>query len=145
MSEDPRRSEAKRLHLEKGWTQAAIATHLGVSTRTVERWAKADGWTGQKKAHKVVPIKAVSSAPTVPIDEKRIVDNAIRSLDNLLASSDTDTRGIGGIAGALVKLLEYRRKIEPPTAAEVVEQAIAIGIPPQEFVAELKKQWQLRA
>lgn len=87
------------------------------------------------------------------VDEFEIVENAIVSLDLLLGSmggmSDdgrpVDTRGVGGIAGALVKLLEYRRKIQPPSAAELAEQVIALGISPTEFARELREQWHLRA
>lgn len=166
-----KRKEAKRLCLEEGLTQAAAAQRLGVASRTVERWAAQDGWGAQKKAQKVVSIGEAKRAkpseqakhqnpPSIrrrqlgeEIDETEIVEGAITSLSLLLGGMGAgyndrpiDTRGIGGVAGALCKLLEYRRKhLRPATAAEVAEMAIALGIPPQEFVAELKRQWQLRA
>lgn len=181
MAADPRRIEAKKLSLEQGLTQAAIAQQLSVSTRTIERWASEDGWGARKKAQsKVVliseakpkPQPSLQAAPasthsnppsTRPrrqrgeIDELEIVEGAIANLSLLLGDTDRDcmeneygrvkpidTRGIGGIAGALVRLLEYRRKIQPPTAADLAEQVIALGISPSEFVAELKQRWQLQ-
>lgn len=160
---------AKQL-FDKGETIAAIAQQLEVSRRTIERWADAGAWREQRD---VIPIgqarksKAVvnSSAtphqnpPSVrrqrrgdPIDELLIVEEAIASLALLISGMSSagedipiDTRGIGGTAGALVRLLEYRRKIAPPTAAALAEQAIAMGIAPHEFVAELKAKWQQRA
>jgi hypothetical protein len=56
-----------------------------------------------------------------------------------------DARSMGGIAGGLVKLLEYRRKVQPQTAAEVVELAIGLGISPNEFIDQLEVAWQRRA
>lgn len=154
MSVDPRRVEAKRLYLEKGWTQGAIATHFGVTTRTVERWASADTW-GEKS--KVVSIKAApkpKSEPPAPrrepvgrsagIDEMEVIDGAISDLSAALASTE-DVRSLGGLAGGLVRLLEYRRKVSPPTAAEMAEQLLALGISPSEFVKELRAKWQLKA
>lgn len=154
---DPRRAEARRLSLEMGWTQERIAHHLQVSTRTIERWASQDGWGARKQARKVVAIAPRKQSSPTPgdepaprprrkrgeIDELEIVENAIVNLDSMLNSMAghgmIDTRGIGGTAGALVKLLEYRRKLQPPTAAELAEQMIALGIPPAEVVSELKR------
>lgn len=173
---DPRREEAKRLSVDKGMTQEAIAQHFNVSVRTIERWASQDGWGARKKAQKVVSIgEAKSKTQPLPpnpvnttlptptrepvrvrrrdrgeIDELEIVEGAIVNLDLLLSSMSSasgddrpiDTRGIGTTAGALVKLLEYRRKIQPPTAADLAEQILALGITPNELVAELKARWQ---
>jgi hypothetical protein len=167
-ADDPRRIEAKRLALEKGWTQAKIASHFSVTTRTVERWAQKDGWGALKQAQNVVSISEArkpSPSPSTPrnppsirqstadsIDEIQVVEGAIASLYTMITGINdrgddipVDTRGIGGIAGALVRFLEYRRKIKPPTAAELAEQVIAMGISPAEFVSELKQQWQQRA
>lgn len=159
---DPRKIEAKQ-RLIAGETIASIAARFGVNRKTIERWATEGNWREQKQAEKVVSINKPreSDEPAIrvrtrrqrgQIDELEIVEGAIVNLDLLLsgmcgASEDRpiDTRGIGSTAGALVKLLEYRRKIQPPTAAELAEQMIALGIPPTELVAELKRQWQLRA
>lgn len=158
---DPNRIEAKRLYLEKGWTHAAIASHLGKSTRTVERWASADGWGGLKQS-KVVQIdrpkperEAADAASTRPprrvcagrsqeVDELEVINGAIADLSAALASAE-DVRSMGGLAGGLVRLLEYRRKTNPPTAAELAEQVLSLGINPAEFVRELRDKWQLKA
>jgi len=52
-----------------------------------------------------------------------------------------DVRSMGGLAGGLVKLLEYRRKVSPPTAAELAETMFDLGYSPAELVAELKAKW----
>lgn len=149
---------------QTGASSQAIADQFGVSKRSVDerlpKWRETE-----KSAQKVVPIaeakakaKSVNTDPTPyrnppsvrrqksQVDEVEIVENAIVSLDSLLSCcSPEDTRGVGGIAGALVKLLEYRRKIQPPTAAELAEQAIALDLRPDEFMQALRDAWRLRA
>lgn len=162
MSTDPRRIKAKELSLKQGLTQAAIAQKLGVSTRTVERWASQDGWGARRTAQQAKKVISIASKPKHPeghtsphrrerrtIDELETVEGAICSLALLIDFSNDhdhqiDTRGIGGIASALVRLLEYRRKISPPTAAALADQVIELGISPSEFVGELKQKWQLQ-
>ena len=63
---DDRKVEAKRVYLEKGLTQGEIADRLDVSRRTIERWASEDGWNGQKKAQKVVPISEAKTQNSLP-------------------------------------------------------------------------------
>jgi len=155
-----RQAEAKRLYLEEKWTMEAIAAHFGVSLRTIERWASDGAWTAQKKGGKVVSIeskpKPRRDEPGVvrsrrspgELDELEIVEGAIASLAAALegdGEGKIDARSMGGIAGGLVKLLEYRRKVQPQTAAEVVELAIGLGISPNEFIDQLEVAWQRRA
>jgi hypothetical protein len=45
-----------------------------------------------------------------------------------------DTRGIGGIATGLCRLIELRNKLVPKSAAELADMAIALDISPQEFI-----------
>jgi hypothetical protein len=147
---------------------AALALRFGVSKRSIEIKAEQEGWKASREAKTIVTAsRSVNDSDPTPhrnpparrsrgsgdIDELEIVEEAIVYLSMLLGgmsggSEDRpiDTRGIGGVAGAMVKLLEYRRKnLKPATAADVANLAIALNIPPHEFVAELKRAWQLRA
>ena len=147
-------SEAERLYLTQGWTMAAIAQKLNVTSRTIERWAKAGEWAAKKKASKVVSInQSAREEPTARVQRSRgalddieIVETAISDISSAMTGAGSeDVRSLGGLATALVKLLEYRRKIQPPTAAELAEQVLAMEISPSEFVAELKQKWLQRA
>ncbi len=156
---DKKKTEAKQLCTERNWTHAAIASHLGVSTRTVERWASAGGWGGLKQS-KVISISrksdtSSSDGSTAPprreragvsrdIDELTVVNGAIADLSAALSAVE-DERALGGLAGGLVRLLEYRRKTNPPTVGELADQLIALGIDPTDFVMELRRRWQLEA
>ena len=146
---------------------AKLALQFGVSKRSIEIKAEKDGWKAKRAARQAAqksdsdydPRSGTAPRirqPRTKIDELLIVENAIVSLDSLLysmcggngeegASKGIDTRGVGGVAGALVRLLEYRRKVEPPTAAELAEIAISLNIRPDEFLTALREAWRLRA
>jgi hypothetical protein len=152
-----------------GETIAAIATRFEMSRRQIERWAKAGNWREAKEAlgkTNVVPMqkpKAVVQTTAPPmrskrkaseIDELQIVELAIADLSAAMyaasnSSDDNgkgiDVRALGGLAGGLVRLLEYRRKICPPTAAELAELAIAIGYSPETFMQALHEAWRRQA
>lgn len=163
------KEEVKIAYINGSDSLAIVAGRFGIGERTIEMWSKDGGWEALKRANNVVPIgeakskqaKPINSQPApvrvrtrrAEIDELDIVEGAIESLSGLLTGMTLggedrpiDTRGVGGVAGALVKLLEYRRaRLKPATAAEVAEMAIGLGISPQEFIAELKVKWAQRA
>ncbi|GEM_PF-2605046 len=104
------------------------------------------------------PMRARALGHRNELNEVEIVEDAIYSLSALVTgclrggitddeerTTPIDTRGIGGTASALVRLLEYRRKLKPPTAAELAELAIAMNVRPDEFLTALKDAWRLRA
>jgi transposase-like protein len=153
-----------------GETIAAIARRFEMSRRQIERWAEAGNWREEKKAlgkTNVVPMQKPNAKPqttTAPptrskrkaseIDELEIVELAIADLSAAMyaasKSSDDngkgiDVRALGGLAGGLVRLLEYRRKICPPTAAELAELAIALGCSPETFMQALHETWRKQA
>lgn len=152
-----KRERAEKIYKEEGISQAAIAKRLGISTRTVERWASADGWGPkvaerrkvvqfEKPAHPYSKEEKAKRPPSKGINELELVETAIIDISVKLNTSEGgDTRGIGSMAGAMVRLLEYRRKIKPPTAAELAEQALDLGITPAEFAKQLREAWQARA
>lgn len=158
MSQNDKKQLAKARFIVNEPIQS-IADALGVSRRTVERWAiedPEDDWRNLRQNNdNVVQIAAVANinraqaqAKTVTRSKRRadefdaleMVDDAIAVLSAAL-HGEVDPRAIGGIANSLRGLLEYRRKLCPPTAAEMVEQIVALGIPPAEFVREWKEVW----
>lgn len=168
---EEQRQEAEDLYLKQGLTRQEIAERLDISLRTIQRWAKAGKWRerlGERKSPKIVSIKrkeerAIANAKAKPepvqsaapcskgrqglreIDEQEIVEGAIASLAAILASTEIDTRGIGGVANALIRCLEYRRKIDPPSVAELAEQIVEMGVSPTDLVKALKIQWEKQA
>lgn len=161
---DVDRQKAYSLY-KRGVSVGAIAKEIGAGRRTVERWRNAGDWDRDADLEPV-EVKAVATS-IVPatlavdmhrdrplkhqrgvrrIDEVLIVEDAIEALSGLLQRDNisVNSPGVGSTASALVRLLEYRRKLEPPTASELAEVAIAQGISPHEFMEELQKQWRLR-
>lgn len=152
------KAKAQALFLT-GETMAAIAKRLGVSTRTIQRWADAGGWREQRT---VLPMerrgnqRSGEHAGHEPdgssqrpgrrkINELEIVDLALGDLSGVMGTGDLDPRVMGGLATGICRLIELRLKLSPKTAAEFADQVLASNITPSEFVAELKRQWQQRA
>ena len=140
--------------IRKYWQQnaassTAIADHFGVSKRSVDD--RIPQWrTTEKPASNVIQLqpKPKVQNPRLdfrrgdgePIDDLLAVEAAIANLhDSLPAALDQSK---GGIAWALVKLIELKRKIKPETVTDLVERAIELDISPEEFLTELNNAWQ---
>lgn len=132
-----------------------IAEQLNVSRRTVERWAnegdpswrdlrQSNGQTNviqlQPKPKPQNPKPAFRQRDGEPIDDLFAVEAAIAHLHDSLPAAIDQSKG--GIAGALVKLIELKRKLKPETVADLVERVIELDIGPEEFLTELNNAWQ---
>lgn len=158
-----KKAVAKHL-FDQGETIAAIARQLDVSRRTIERWADEGAW---REKRGVIPIGEAKKKPLQPppasthtnppairphrrggeaLNELEIIETAIFDVAAAMTTaSSEDVRSLGGLASGLVRLMEYRRKVQPPTAAALAEQVIEMGISPADFTRELREKWQLRA
>ncbi len=135
----------------------SIADALGVSRRTVERWADEGDWRTLRQSNdNVVQIgaaaninRAQAQAKTVTrskrkadeFDALEMVDDAIAVLSGAL-HGEVPPGMLGSIANSLKNLLEYRRKICPITAAEIAEMTIEAGITPDDFIREIRLAWK---
>ncbi len=134
----------KRAYLASGESYAAIATRFDVSERAVEKRASEEGWARSRTeihaevrpAPKPRPIPARGT-----VDEISVLENAIADLSAGIADGETPIKSKEAAATALVRLLEYREKLMPPTAADLAERAIALGISPEQFIEELRQAW----
>ncbi|HEY9644775.1 MAG TPA: hypothetical protein V6C88_00315, partial [Chroococcidiopsis sp.] len=66
----------------------------------------------------------------------------LQGMNNRGESVGVDTRGVGGVASAMIRCMEYRRKINPPSVADLAEQIVEMGVSPTELVNALKTQWE---
>lgn len=143
---------------------AAIALRHGVSKRSVEVRASEEGWKGVKRASSPQAMVEVLESDRIArhqqqreavkekagsINEREIVNTSVFVLYQLIAGMVhdpvIDTRGIGSLTSSLVKLLEFNRKINPPTVAALVDLIIELNISPSELIAELKgREWSER-
>ena len=140
-----KQQQAEQLFTE-GETIVAIAQKLGVSRRTIERWANEGAW--REKRGNVVSIAAARdrhSDDSDDFDYLELVDRCLSRIAEISESSEVDARSSAPLATALVKLLELRLKLKPRSVTELIEMAIDTGITPSELVAELRKAWAQRA
>ncbi len=139
-----------------GESPEKIAAALGVSRRTIDRWADDGNWAmhreNNKQSNNVIQLKPLPKTQTPKpefrqrdirgLDDLAVIESAIADIDASLPEAGAYK---GGMAGALVKLIELKRKLKPETVLDLVERAIELGVGPEEFLAELKNAWQRRA
>lgn len=138
---EKQRLEAEKLYRKGGLSCKQIAVKVGVSVRSIERWRLE--WDRHPR---FTVLAGGRSGGTV--DELGLVDNALGLLTEVMgqcARGEVEAKAIASIATALVKVLQYRRILQPPTAAELADQLIQMNISPEQFVEELKKGWVQRA
>ncbi|MEH1788411.1 MAG: helix-turn-helix domain-containing protein [Nostoc sp.] len=152
---DDKRKEIAKAKFIVGESIQAIADDLGVSRRTIERWAAEndDEWrklkdkNGQTNVIQLQPKPKVQSPKpaefrrhnTSELEDIEVIESAIADIHASLPGAEL---GKGSMATALVKLIELKRKLKPETVADLVERVIELGIGPEEFLTELNNAWQ---
>ncbi|MBN3875221.1 helix-turn-helix domain-containing protein [Nostoc sp. JL23] len=150
-----------------------IAAALGVTRRTIDRWAKDGNWDSHRENNKsndnfALPngkanrnVIQLQPKPREKLGGTKLREAVARRRDtsedlddvrvvesaiaNIHDSLPGAELGKGSMATALVKLIELKRKLKPETVADLVERAIELDIGPEEFLSELKNAWQRRA
>jgi transcriptional regulator with XRE-family HTH domain len=126
--------KAKKLFLEKGLTYAAIATKLGVSSRTVERWSTKGDWKLLRAAEELASValaEEVSSELAKPIpaksvrvamkgfDRNEIFEMAIASLHE--KAPDAAVKSQEAAFGQLVKIMIAQQQMERQDRLDAIE------------------------
>jgi uncharacterized protein YjcR len=117
--------KAKKLFVEKGLTYAAIASLLGISSRTVERWSSKGNWKLLRDAEelasvalaeevseqldKPIPVKSVRVAMK-GLDRNTVFEAAIAALHS--AAPDAVIRSQESAYGQLVKIMQAQQQME---------------------------------
>lgn len=166
MSQD-KKKQAEALFMQ-GVSISDIARKLDVARRTIQRWKDEGGWEAIKSTlpttPKVIPIaskpKPVNNDPPPhrnppSLRTKADSKDSIAIAEEVIQDLQTELVGVGdtplsgrnraALANCLKVWVEYRDKLQPKTAADLAEMAIALGISPVEFMNELKRQWEKRA
>lgn len=133
----------KRAYLVSGKSLEAIAQEFGVSVRSIETKSADQDWA--KSREQAAPKPANKPRPTAKnvgaIDEISVLETAIADLSAGIADGETPIKSKESAATALVRLLEYREKLMPKSAATLAERAIELGITPELFLEELRQAW----
>ncbi|MUH00817.1 hypothetical protein F7734_54535 [Scytonema sp. UIC 10036] len=157
--------EIRSAYIEGQATLAELALRYGVGKSTLMNRASAEKWTTLKKAGvtesessktddtddsydveilqpKIKPKLRVITPGSYFQQTEEILDDAILSLHETLPQARV--KSLEAAAIALARLLELRQKMTPPTAVDLAERAIELGIDPHMFMRELKEKWALR-
>ncbi len=119
-----------------------------VSDRTIERWAKDGGWEAKRTAAKVINLDTNRTPRENPRSIRRAhPENTLEILNDAIATLYADLgssvgKDAAAIANSLKGLLEYREKLQPPTASDLVKRAIELGYTPDTFMQALRDEWQ---
>jgi transposase len=133
-----------RHYLEQAWTKTAIAEHLGITTRTIERWIAAGELERDLDAEPVrygprppVPTKLDAYRPII---ETRLTKYPALSAVRLFAECQA-----GGYTGSLTQLKVFVRQVRPrPVVEPVVPFETTPGHQAQVDFAEVKLPWGKR-
>jgi hypothetical protein len=128
----------------------AIGKEFKISDRKIWQWIKDEGWENDRsierlnnppepppKVEKVIAAYRPAPREAGPINQLEIVERAIGDLTAEMAGQEF-ARDKAQIANALKGMLQYHAVLKPKTAKELALQVVELGIPPAEFVAELK-------
>jgi transcriptional regulator with XRE-family HTH domain len=145
--------KAKKLFLEKGLTYAAIATKLGVSSRTVERWSNKGDWKLLRAAEELASValaEEVSSELAKPIpaksvrvamkgfDRNEIFEMAIASLHE--KAPEAAIKSQEAAYGQLVKIMIAQQQMEHnDRMAEIEYKLKQIQLEKEQYEAVIKQ------
>lgn len=143
MPECDREKEIAKARFLNGESIESIANLLKKSRRTIERWINDGNWRDLKSANKAVEPAKVVSLPKrlesrnekpderirVPtrkqieaMSDLDVIETAIADLYASLPNAEDKSKG--GMAAALVRLIEFKQKLNPPTIEEFADQII---------------------
>jgi hypothetical protein len=156
--------QVRSSYIEGHATLKELALKYGVGKSTLMNRASTEKWTTLKKAGvtesennktddtddsddvevlrpRIKPKLRVITPGSYFERTEEILDDAISILSEALP--EARVRSAEATALALCKLLELRQKLSPPSALDLAEKAIELGISPTEFMRELKEGWRL--
>lgn len=152
-------TEIRSAYVRGQATLAELALRYGIGKSTLMNKSCQEGWTALKKAgapsestdddtDKTDNIDApqikrskVTTSASYFQETEEVINNAILILNQSLP--EARVRSAEATVLALCKLLELRQKLAPPTAADLAERVLELGISPYEFVKELREKWNL--
>ena len=165
---DPKKELAKSKYVA-GEEIVAIAEAIGVDRKTIQRWIKASegtdtDWRKLREANETTktpkpPKLLVLPQRKEPVDQHvrqrprtegmtdlEIIETAIADLYASLPNADDKSKG--GMAATLVKLIEFKQKLNPPTIEEFADQIIdrlnEWNLSPRDLAVALKQRQEGR-
>ena len=143
-------------------TYSSLAERFSVGKSTLERIGKERNWArkrDQQKARRAQKLIKQSEIVTQSLErvnpdtlmeldqfsQKRllkIVERGLIVFENAIEQSSKNPRVLSSLASGLVKLVDIHLKLEPLTAADLVEILIRLDVGPDEFLSQLRQEQQ---
>ena len=158
------KKDAARSLYAQGLSQAAIAKRLGIGKTTITDYKKQDKGTERDwdkhradlKGKTPPPRpnlvtferprggKAKAAAPERSLhdlDHAELAHEIVTSTASLIRSGDIPP-ALGSALNGLLAWVKFEQEMRPATAAELAQQAMALGIKPGEFMQQLREAWE---
>lgn len=143
-------------------TYASLSERFSVGKSTLERIGKERNWARKRdqqkarRAEKIIKQSATVSQSLEQLNlnalaefdeftQKRLLKTVQRGLiafEFVIGQNVDNPRVLASLAGGLAKLVEVHLKLQPLTAADLVETLIKLDVGPQEFLAQLQQEKQ---
>lgn len=124
---------------------AALSKEFNVSKASIEAYASKHGWAAERKRLDARAEEA-SEETIVKLARERPIQSSLDVLNGAISELYFEGLAIEGKSkegclNAMANLIKAKRDLYPPSLREIVAIAIGQGFSPDDFLAELRKQW----
>ena len=126
-------------------TLKELATEFSVGLSTLKLISADEKWAELRKtaqmAQEAGSVEGAKAATRQrpKLDDLTLLDNGIADLSAEVAAVEAKSKE--GCATAMANLIKVKRELFPPTAEELAEMAVSLGITPSDFLTALQRRW----
>lgn len=123
-----------------------LARKFKIGLSTLNNWAAENKWeelrasTAQSRSVGRVEGAKAAVRQRPKVDDLTLLNDGIADLSAEIASIDAKSKE--GCATAMASLIKIKRELFPPTAEDLAEMAVSLGITPSDFLTALQRRWQ---
>lgn len=126
-------------------TLKELATEFSVGLSTLKIISAEEKWAELRKTAQVAQeLGAVQGAKSATrqrskLDDLVLLNEGIADLSAEIAAIEAKSKE--GCATAMANLIKVKRELFPPTAEDLAEMAVNLGITPSDFLTALQRRW----
>jgi hypothetical protein len=154
-------AEIEEIYLaDHSQTYSTLAKRFQIGLSTLEREGRKRNWArkrDQQNSDQLIKQSAIVGESLARLNpnalaefdqfsQKRllkIIQKGLLVFEAVIDQNADNPRVLASLAGGLTKLVEVHLKLQPLTAADLVETLIKLDVGPQEFLAQLQQQRKL--
>lgn len=142
-------------------TYLSLSERFGVGKSTLERIGKERNWArkrDQQNSDQLIKQSVIVSESLEKLNPNalaefdqfsqrrllKIIRKGLLVFEAVIDQNANNPRVLASLAGGLSKLVEVHLKLQPLTAADLVEILVRLDVGPEEFLSELRQQKQHR-